>query len=104
MNTEESEIIERGGKLYVIESWHNHFSKPIKYRTAWPTGLFASEYPDLIGKKCKLNGFGIARMDDGLCLRLEHGAETKPSPENSEERMIPRPAWAHEYRNGRYVR
>lgn len=38
----DAEIVERNGELFVLENWQNDFSKPIKYRTACPTGLRAS--------------------------------------------------------------
>lgn len=97
-----SEIIEADGKLFVLDPWQNHFSIPVKYRTAWPTGLFAKDYPHFVGKRVTANGSGAYRFDDGLLLRLEMGAETRPSAEYSEERRIPRPPMKNEYRNGRW--
>ena len=43
----ESEIVDRDGKLFVLDPWQNHFSKPIKYRTCWPTGILTSQYKHL---------------------------------------------------------
>jgi hypothetical protein len=86
-----SEIIERDGKLFVLDPWQNHFSLPIKYRIAWPTGIFAKDWPNYVGKTVRPNGNGTYRFDNGLFLRLEHGGDTKPSQEYSEERRIPKP-------------
>lgn len=76
----DSEIIERGGKLFVLDPWENHSTRPIKYRLAWPTGIFASDYPRFIGQKVRYLYGGIYRFSDGLCLRLEHGGETGRKP------------------------
>jgi len=98
----DSEMVERNGKLFILDAWQNHFSLPVKYRTAWPTGLFATDYPHFVGRTVKPNGGGTYRFSDGLCIRLEHGGETRPSYEHSEERRIPRPPMKKEYRNGRW--
>ncbi len=99
-----SEIIEANGKLFVLDPWQNHFSIPVKYRTAWPTGLFAKDYPHFVGKRVTSYGCGTYRFDDGLLLRLEHGGKTRPDNNYLEERPIPKPPGCHEYRNGRWVR
>ena len=100
----ESEIVEYDGKLFVLDPWQNEFSRPIKYRTCWPTGILASQYPHLIGQKCRTNGTGVALLEDKTWIRLEHGGETTPDPNWCQERPIPKPPRAHEYRNGRWVR
>ena len=87
----ESEVVERDGRLFVLDAWQNHFSLPIKYRMAWPTGLFAKDYPNFIGQKVRPYGSGTYRFNDGLCLWLERGGGTRPNAEYSEERRIPRP-------------
>ncbi len=97
-------IIERAGELFILENWQNHFTKPIKYKLAWPTGVLSSQYPHFVGKKCTISGTGIARMEDGVHIRLKSGAYTKPAQEHCKERPIPKPPWAHEYRNGRWCR
>jgi hypothetical protein len=97
-----SEIIERDGKLFVLDPWQNHFSQPIEYRTAWPTGLFAKDWSDYVGKTVRPIGDGTYQLDNGLFLRLEHGGYTKPSHEYSEERRIPKPPMMKEYRSGRW--
>ena len=96
-----SEIFEHDGKLFVVDPWQNHFTQPIKYRNAWPTGISATQYPHLIGKRVKHCGGGIVRcVDDGLRISLEYGEETHC--ETYEERRIPRPPGKREYRNGRW--
>ena len=99
-----SEIVDRDGKLFVLDPWESHFTKPIRYRTAWPTGLFAKDYPHFVGQKVKACAGGTFRFSDGLMLRLEHGGETKPDSNYFEERPIPKSPGCHEYRNGRWVR
>ena len=97
----ESEIIEQDGKLFVVDPWQNHFTHPIKYRLAWPTGISAKQYPQLINKQVTHCGGGtVCCVDDGLHIALEHGAETYC--ETYEERRIPRPPMKKEYRNGRW--
>ena len=99
---EKSEIVERDGKLFVLDPWENHWTKPIKYRLAWPTGLFSKDYSHFIGKKCVHWSGGICRLDNGIFLKLEHGEKTHPDDEYTEERRIPRPHMKHEYRNGKW--
>jgi len=100
----DGEVVERDGKLFVLDPWQNHFTQPIKYRYAWPTGLFSKDYPDFVGKLVNCRSDGIYRMPDGRCFRLEFGGETHPDMKYSEERLIPKPQGCHEYRNGRWVR
>jgi len=100
-----SEIVDRDGKLFVLDPWESHFTKPIRYRTAWPTGLFTKDYPHFVGQKVKAcGGNGTFRFSDGLMLRLEHGDETRPDSKYCEERPIPKSPGCHEYRNGRWAR
>lgn len=99
-----SEIVERDGKLFVLDPWQNNFTQPIKYRTAWPTGLYAKDYPHFIGQKVMSGAGGTYRFADGIYLRLEYGNETKPDSRHSEERPIPKSPGCHEYRNGRWAR
>jgi hypothetical protein len=99
-----SEIVARDGWLYVLDPWESHYTKPIRYRIAWPTGLLAKDYPHLVGRKAKPCADGTFRFSDGLMLRLEHGGETRPDTNYSEERLIPKPPGCHEYRNGRWVK
>uniref|UniRef100_A0A6M3LGQ1 Uncharacterized protein n=1 Tax=viral metagenome TaxID=1070528 RepID=A0A6M3LGQ1_9ZZZZ len=101
----QSTIVEReDGRLYILDPWQNHFTKPIKYRTAWPTGLSATEYPHLIGKNCVAKGTGLYLVDGGIYVALEHRDKTMPSAEFSEERIISKPPWCHMYYNGRWTR
>ena len=97
-----SEIIEANGKLFVLDNWECHFTLPIRYRTAWPTGLLAQDYRNLVGRRATYFDNGVYRLDNGLFLRLENDGKTKPSPEHSIERRIPRPPGKKEYRNGRW--
>jgi len=101
---ETSEIVARDGKLFVLDPWANHFTQPIKYRTAWPTGLSAKDYPNFIGQRVKACAGGTYRFGDGLMLRLERAGETRPDREYCEERAIPKSPGCHEYRNGRWTR
>ena len=100
----ESEIVDRDGKLFVLDPWQNHFSKPIKYRTCWPTGILTSQYKHLVGKRCRTNGTGVAILEDKTWIRLEHGPDTTPDPDQCEERQIAKSPGCHEYRNGRWRR
>jgi hypothetical protein len=97
------EIVDRNGMLFVMDPWENHFSQPIQYRSLWPTGLFARDYPHFIGKNVQIYCGGVYRFDDGLMLRLEHGPETRPDISYSEKRPIPKPRGCHRYRNGRWT-
>jgi hypothetical protein len=100
----DSEIVERDGLLYVLDPWENHFTKPIKYRLAWPTGLSAKDYPLFAGQKVQACYGCMYRLPDGVLLKLEFGGETKPDSRYCMERPIPRSPGCHEYRNGRWVR
>ena len=97
-----SKIVEINGKVFVLDQWQNHFTKPIRYRQAWPTGLIAKDYPHIIGKKATPIGSGTYRLDNGLCLRLEYGDKTLPDKEHSEEQEIPRPPKMKTYRGGKW--
>jgi len=100
----ETEIIERNGKLFILDAWISHFTKPIQYRTAWPTGLYTSDFPQFIGQHVKLEDYGVARFADGTLIGLENRGETRPVAEYCEERPIPKPRGAREYRNGQWYR
>jgi len=101
---EQSEIVEKNKKLYVLDPWESSWTKPIQYRLAWPTGLDARDYQFLVGKHVSYVAGGLYRLPNGTFLRLESGEKTKPDFNQSEERRIPRPRHCHEYRNGRWVR
>lgn len=105
MHETEPIIVEHERKLYILDPWTNHFTQPIKYRTAWPTGLLAADHIELLGQPVQHIGSGIVRVTKtGVHVRLEHGGETKPDPDACEERRIPQSPGTHEYRNGRWVR
>ena len=103
MEKYDSEIVDRGGKLYVLGPWVCHFTKPVMYRSAWPTGLYTVEYPHFVGRKVKCCAGGTYCFSDGLMLRLECGDETKPDTTYREERRIQKPPGCREYRNGRWA-
>ena len=102
-NFSASEIVSRKGKLFILDPWKNHVTRPIKYRLAWPTGLYAKAYPHLVGCYVSCHG-GVYRFADGSLLRLEYGDETKPDSRYCEERPIPKAPGCREYRNGRWAR
>ena len=95
-----SEIVERGGRLFVLDPWENDFSKPVRYRLAWPTGLIAANYRHWVGDSVTSVGGGVYRLKVGLCFRLENGERTRPCPVHTEEAAIPKPRGKKEYRNG----
>ncbi|MEW6505493.1 MAG: hypothetical protein AB1457_16165 [Chloroflexota bacterium] len=102
--SEDSEIVVRNGRLFVLDQWRNDWMRPIKYRAAWPTGLLERDYPYLAGAKAKYFGGGVFRLENGVMVRLEHGEATKMDQVYTEQRAIPKPPEAHEYRGGRWVR
>lgn len=99
-----SDIIERDGLLYVLDPWLFDWQRPVRYRTAWPTGLRAVDYPELVGTRATDVGDGHYRLEDGRLLSLERGGQTRPAPEHCVEEKIPRPRGRREYRNGRWQR
>ena len=99
-----AEVVERDGKLYILEYWQNDFSKPVQRRIAWPTGLYTQDCPSCVGQLAKPFSGGRYKLSDGLILQLEDGRKTLPSEEYSEERAIPKPPGYHEYSNGRWIR
>ncbi len=99
-----AQIVDRSGKLFVLEPWRNHFSQPIQYQTAWPTGLETKNYLQLVGKEVKHFSEGTYRFNDGLMLRLEHGGRTRPDKNESKEKPIPKPKGCREYYNGRWIK
>jgi len=97
----DSVIEERGNKLFVIDPWITMSSEPIEYKIAWPTGLFKSDYPQLIGKVCS-HLVGLVKTEDGVVVRLEYGEYTSPSQEHSIERNVPKPKGRFTYSNGHW--
>jgi hypothetical protein len=98
-----SEIVERGGKLFIMDSWQVDFSKPIRYRLVWPTGLTAKDYSHFIGKKVIYYESGIYKLSNGVYISLEDGELTKFDERYTEEEMIKCPKSKREYHNGRWV-
>ncbi len=90
------------GKLYVVEDWQNDWSKPVQYQTAWPTGIKANDYEQLINEPCTYVEAGLYRLPLGLLLRLEHGGETKSDKSVEQERPIPKPKNMKVYRDGQW--
>jgi hypothetical protein len=94
-----STIEARGNKLFIIDDWENMYREPIRYKTAWPTGIFAADHPELIGKRCS-HISGLVKTEDGIVVRLENGEHTKPSEEYSNEESIPKPRGCYLYCRG----
>lgn len=97
-----AEIVERDGKLFVLDPWQSHFSEPIQYRTAWPTGISAKDYPHFIGQKAESGPGGTYRLESGILIRLEHAGATHPDRRYTEEKQIRRPRGNYKYHSGRW--
>lgn len=102
-----AEIVERDGKLFILDSWETEFSRPIQYRNAWPTGLRSKDYPDLVGAACIYAGNGTYEIEKPVCgsllVGLEHRGETRPDRNHTEERPVQKPKKAREWRRGEWV-
>lgn len=94
-----STIETRGNKLFIIDDWQNMFRKPIQYKSAWPTGIFKNDYPELIGKECS-HIIGSVKTEDGVVVRLENGEHTRPSKEHSIEMSVPKSRGCYVYYHG----
>ena len=103
------EIVERGNKIYILDLWENHFSKPMRYRRAWPTGITADRLPGLIGKTARLTRRepgGIyevkGRFGESVQIQLAQGGKTKPCDKHRQERNIKAPKGFKEYYDGKW--
>lgn len=81
----ESEIIEREGKIFIMDPWDTCDYKPVRFRKVWPTGLLSIDYNGLIGKKAIYKNNGIYQVNLlGLCketyIKLQYGDKTNPDP------------------------
>lgn len=97
-------VVEKNKALYIREDWESDWAKPIKRRVYWPTGLASTHYQHLIGRKCQMNGTGVARLDGKTHIELLHGSKTTPDPTLLDEKIIPNPKWASEYKYGEWRR
>lgn len=98
-----AEIIERDGKIYILDSWESDYRKPVQYRLVWPTGLCASFYPNFIGMECSCIDAGVYRIDGtGTMIQLEDGGQTMPEKRYYEERKIRKPCNCTDYRDGKW--
>ena len=79
----------RDNLLVIIEDWESNYFKPFEFRTVWPTGIFANEYPDFIGKHVTLWQNGLYRLDSGQLLALEDHGKTRPI--DCEQKPIEKP-------------
>ncbi len=101
-----SEVVERGGFLFVLDPWEPMFDEPIERRLAWPTGIRAADYPEWVGQACEYQGSGICRLASGQLFRLESNGQTRADHRHGECRAIspPRGKKLHRWYLGRWER
>jgi hypothetical protein len=92
-------VVADGKFLYVRDEWQTGYNKPEEYRLYWPTGLMATEYPELVDKPATQLYPGIYRIN-GLTVALEEREKTKPA--KVESRNIPKPNGKKEWRGGKW--
>ena len=98
------ECIEHKGQIVIRGDWSSDFTKPVTIREYWPTGLVASGYLHLIGKKAHHTGIPWIYRVEGIGIEITLKDREKTRPVYVESKKIKKPKWAVRYRSGKWCR
>lgn len=96
---EECKLVEHDGWLF-IQNTYDGFNQPVRETFAYPTGIRASQWPDvLLHPEMKSAGYGGRYWDhDHRLWELEKAGETLPDPRYNTTEPIPFPGRAKQKR------